>query len=93
MSRFFQHDSDSDSSSTSSASSSSSSEILIKGRLKADYSDSESEEEVKRIVRSTKDKRFDELRGYVRSLENAQKINDWVTVSAGWCLPLSLLIF
>ena len=42
--------------------------------------DSSSSEEEKRVVRSAKDKTFDALKGTIRLLRNALKINDWVSV-------------
>lgn len=49
-------------------------------------SDDESEEESDEgeqvtIVKSAKDKRFDELEGIIRLIENAQKINDWNVIN------------
>lgn len=44
------------------------------------YSSSESEDEGKRVVRSEKDKRFDELRATMRQIKNHLKINDWTAV-------------
>ncbi|KAG0366987.1 eukaryotic translation initiation factor 3 subunit 8 [Gamsiella multidivaricata] len=43
-------------------------------------SDSESDEEITRTVRSAKDKRFDEIDQAVTAMANAQKINDWISV-------------
>lgn len=49
-------------------------------------SDSESEEEVRKVIKSAKDKRLDEFEGVVHAIENAQRIDDWVTISKGMCL-------
>ena len=47
-----------------------------------DDSDSdEEEEEGSKVLKSAKDKRFDELEGTIRSIENAEKINDWAVIS------------
>lgn len=46
-------------------------------------SDEDSDEDVKRVVKSARDKRFDEMRSIVKSLKNAQKINDWVAIQNG----------
>lgn len=45
-------------------------------------SDSE-EDEVKRVVKSAKDKKLDDLESMVHSLDNAKKINDWVAIQTG----------
>jgi translation initiation factor 3 subunit C len=91
MSRFFRGDSDSDSDSSSSSSSSFSSEDDVPAaRQQAPaptsryvFSDEEGSDDVKRVVKSAKDKRFEELRACVKSLDNAKKINDWVALSNG----------
>ncbi|KAF2865953.1 eukaryotic translation initiation factor 3 subunit C [Massariosphaeria phaeospora] len=45
-------------------------------------SDSESEdEEGSKVLKSAKDKRFEELEGTIRLIENAEKINDWSVIS------------
>jgi hypothetical protein len=49
---------------------------------KSESEDSDDEERVKSL-KSAKDKRFDELEGIVRQMENALKINDWAVVSTG----------
>lgn len=50
--------------------------------LKDAESDSESDDEdVNKVLKSAKDKRFDELEATVRQIENAQKINDWAVIS------------
>lgn len=47
-------------------------------------SDDESEEdEGKRVVKSAKDKRLEEIEASIKLIENGQKINDWVVISAG----------
>lgn len=47
-------------------------------------SDSESEgSEPTKKVKSAKDKRFDELDATITAIENAQKINDWGSISNG----------
>ncbi|PWN54170.1 hypothetical protein IE53DRAFT_383254 [Violaceomyces palustris] len=43
--------------------------------------DSDSEEEVKKVIKSAKDKRVDEMDAVVKTIENAQRIDDWVTIS------------
>ena len=51
------------------------------------------DEDTGKVLKSAKDKRFDELEATVRQIENAQKINDWAVISdrrsalskpAGW---------
>lgn len=46
----------------------------------ADSSD-ESDEEKVTVVKSAKDKRYEELEATIRLIENAEKINDWAVVS------------
>lgn len=44
-------------------------------------SDSDSEEDVRKVIKSAKDKRLDEFDAVVKTMENAQRIDDWVTIS------------
>jgi hypothetical protein len=54
--------------------------------LKDADSDSESEDEdTNKVLKSAKDKRFDELEATIRQIENAQKINDWAVISDRTC--------
>lgn len=41
------------------------------------------EEDVKRIVKSAKDKRLEEMETTGRAIDNALKINDWIAISNG----------
>ena len=52
--------------------------------LKSDDDDSEesSDEERPTVVKSAKDKRFEELEATVRSIENGEKINDWAHIAS-----------
>jgi len=43
-------------------------------------SSDEEEDDQQRIVRSEKDKRFDQLKAIVKALNNAIKIADWVNI-------------
>lgn len=54
-------------------------------RFLKDLSDEDESEEEDRvtIVKSQKDKRYEELEGTVRLIENAVKINDWAVISSG----------
>ncbi|KAF8466462.1 eukaryotic translation initiation factor 3 subunit 8 N-terminus-domain-containing protein [Kalaharituber pfeilii] len=45
-------------------------------------SSDESDEEGRRVVKSARDKRLSEIETSVRLIENAEKINDWVVISA-----------
>ncbi len=56
--------------------------------LKDVSSDSESDDEdANKVLKSAKDKRFDELEAVVRQIENAQRINDWAVISDRTCSP------
>ncbi|KAI1795496.1 eukaryotic translation initiation factor 3 subunit 8 [Ganoderma leucocontextum] len=44
-------------------------------------SDDESDEDVKRVVKSARDKRLDEMEATGKVMDNALKINDWVAIS------------
>lgn len=44
-------------------------------------SESESEDEGKKVVKSAKDKLIDEIDNAIKAIENGKKINDWVTIS------------
>ncbi|KAI9673429.1 MAG: Translation initiation factor 3 subunit c [Caeruleum heppii] len=52
--------------------------------LKSDDEESEesSDEERPTLVKSAKDKRFEELEATIKSIENAEKINDWAHISS-----------
>ncbi|XP_034070478.1 eukaryotic translation initiation factor 3 subunit C isoform X3 [Gymnodraco acuticeps] len=74
MSRFFATGSDSESEESSSAD-----EIISKapgGNFKQSLLISDDEEDTKRIVRSAKDKRFEELTNLIKTIRNAMKIRD-----------------
>ena len=64
---------------------SSSDEELGANRFLRDVSDeSESDDEDQgKQLKSAKDKRFDELEGTIRKMENAEKISDWAAISTG----------
>ncbi|KAF8944375.1 hypothetical protein BGZ52_010651, partial [Haplosporangium bisporale] len=51
----------------------------LMNRLEKDYSDSDSDDDTVRVVRSAKDKRFEEIEQAVTLMANKQKINDWVS--------------
>ncbi|EMR11319.1 hypothetical protein PNEG_00348 [Pneumocystis murina B123] len=50
--------------------------------LKGEDAEDSEEEDSKRVVKSAKDKRTEEFKTSLRNIENAQKINDWVTISS-----------
>ena len=49
--------------------------------------DEDSDEEVKRVVKSAKDKRLEEMEATGNSMNNALKINDWTAISTGESIP------
>lgn len=53
--------------------------------LRDDGSDSEesSDEDGVKVVKSAKDKRFEELEATIKSIDNGEKINDWGVISNG----------
>jgi translation initiation factor 3 subunit C len=69
---------DSDSSSDSDVGGRGASRFL---RTDVDVDSDESDEEKVTVVKSAKDKRFDELEGTIRLIENAEKISDWNTAN------------
>ncbi|KAL6297121.1 hypothetical protein ACE6H2_005263 [Prunus campanulata] len=48
--------------------------------LEVNQSDSDDPDDERRVVRSAKDKRFDELSATVHQMKNAMNINDWVSL-------------
>ena len=75
-------DNDSNADDSDDSDSSSGSEKGANRFLKDADSESESDEgEDNKVLKSAKDKRFDELEATVRQIENAQKINDWAVIS------------
>lgn len=51
--------------------------------------DDESEEETKRVPKSAKDKRLEEMEATGKGMDNALKINDWIAISTGeWIIFL-----
>ncbi|KAI9507455.1 eukaryotic translation initiation factor 3 subunit 8 [Russula earlei] len=53
-----------------------------KSRFLRDSDEEESDEEVKRVVKSARDKRLEEMEATGRAIDNALKINDWITISS-----------
>jgi len=51
--------------------------------LRGAASDESEEEEGKRVVKSAKDKRLQEIEATTKAIENGGKINDWVAISNG----------
>jgi translation initiation factor 3 subunit C len=51
--------------------------------LAAGSDDEDSDEEVKRVVKSAKDKRLEEMEATGTAMNNALKINDWTAISTG----------
>ncbi|KAF9327031.1 Translation initiation factor 3 subunit c [Linnemannia elongata] len=72
-------DSDSDSDDSSSDDNDATKTTGGRSRRIFEGSDSDSEDDTVRVVRSAKDKRFEEIEQAVTSMINGQKINDWVS--------------
>jgi translation initiation factor 3 subunit C len=95
MSRFLRTANASDSSSSSSSESESEDgdesddegaahkEAKPKSRFLRDSDEEESDEEVKRVVKSARDKRLEEMEATGKAMDNALKINDWIAISSG----------
>ena len=94
MSRFLRTANASDSSSSSSESESDDEddseddgavrkETKPKSRFLRDSDEEESDEEVKRVVKSARDKRLEEMEATGKAMDNALKINDWIAISSG----------
>ena len=49
----------------------------------AEESDESEDEDRVTVVKSAKDKRLEEVEGTIKSIENAEKINDWAVISTG----------
>jgi translation initiation factor 3 subunit C len=93
MSRFLRTANASDSSSSSSSESEDEDEsddegaahkgAKPKSRFLRDSDEEESDEEVKRVVKSARDKRLEEMEATGKAMDNALKINDWIAISSG----------
>jgi translation initiation factor 3 subunit C len=46
----------------------------------ADSESDSDEDDGQKVLKSAKDKRFEELEGTIRLIENAEKINDWAVI-------------
>jgi translation initiation factor 3 subunit C len=88
MSRFLKGaaGSDSDSSSDSDDDSDSDSDEASGQKKKSDAEDSD--EDTKKVVKSAKDKRVEEMEATGKVIENGLKINDWVAISNGGTIVL-----
>lgn len=58
--------------------------------LRSESEGEESDEDVKRVVKSARDKRLDEMEATGKVMDNALKINDWVAISNGRPGPLQI---
>jgi translation initiation factor 3 subunit C len=56
---------------------------FLRGAGGDDSDEEESDEDAKKVVKSAQDKRLDEMDASVKRIENALKIDDWVTVNSG----------
>jgi Eukaryotic translation initiation factor 3 subunit 8 N-terminus len=71
---------------TAGSGSSSSDEDSDEDSDESDSEDEDSESEVKKVVKSAKDKRLDEMEATGKVMDNGLKINDWVAISNGMCV-------
>jgi translation initiation factor 3 subunit C len=62
-----------------------------KSRFLRDSDEEDSDEEVKRVVKSARDKRLEEMEATGKAMDNALKINDWIAISSGKSLFRVLL--
>ena len=93
MSRFLRSNAEDDSSSDSDEDEEDESEMSeeeAKGEekprsrfLRTGSDEDDSDEDVKRVVKSARDKRLDEMEACGKVMDNALKINDWVAISNG----------
>ncbi len=60
--------------------------------LRSMSDDEDSDEDVKRVVKSARDKRLDEMEASGKAMDNAIKINDWVAISNGSSRALVFLL-
>lgn len=58
-------------------------EAKPKSRFLRDSDEEESDEEIKRVVKSARDKRLEEMEATGKAMDNALKINDWIAISSG----------
>ncbi|KAI0000335.1 eukaryotic translation initiation factor 3 subunit 8 [Russula vinacea] len=82
MSRFLRTANASDSSSSSESESEDEDEGKTKSRFLRDSDEEESDEDVKRVVKSARDKRLEEMEATGKAMDNALKINDWIAISS-----------
>ncbi|KAK0549533.1 Translation initiation factor 3 subunit c [Tilletia horrida] len=53
--------------------------------------DSDDEDAVRTVIRSAKDKRIDEVEATIKTMENAERINDWIAISKNFDALFRLL--
>ena len=58
----------------------------------ASSDESSDDEDTGRVIKSAKDKRFDELEAVVRQIENAQRIQDWAVIADRTCTRREIYI-
>ena len=58
-------------------------EAKPKSRFLRDSDEDDSDEEIKRVVKSARDKRLEEMEATGKAMDNALKINDWIAISSG----------
>ena len=63
-----------------------------KAFLRETVSDESDEDEGKRVVKSAKDKRLEEIEATSKAIENGGKINDWTVISNGMSIFVCFLL-
>lgn len=61
--------------------------------LRDEDDDSDDESSTRRVVKSAKDKFYDELRDCIHGIENGKKINDWIAIQTRIFARFNLSIY
>lgn len=58
--------------------------VQVSSRHKTVLDDESSSEDEKRVVKSAKDKRFEQMQRHIKAAKNAININDWNSIFTGY---------